>query len=118
MSDKGFEELLKLIKNVLPEGNTLPEITYEAMYKHGKPFITDEEEISLGTKMYNLYEWYMQMSRKEMNMFGVKYRDQNFFRGRTSSGCTSNFYITYTVDKPWTSLSSPFLFCKYHISLD
>jgi hypothetical protein len=30
LSDKGFEELLKLIKNLLPEGNTLPEITYEA----------------------------------------------------------------------------------------
>ena len=30
MSDKGFEELLKLIKNLLPEGNTLPETTYEA----------------------------------------------------------------------------------------
>jgi hypothetical protein len=30
LSDKGFEELRKLIKNLLPEGNTLPEITYEA----------------------------------------------------------------------------------------
>ena len=30
MSDKKFEELLKLIKNLLPEGNTLPETTYEA----------------------------------------------------------------------------------------
>jgi len=30
LSDKGFEELLKLIKNLLPEGNTLPETTYEA----------------------------------------------------------------------------------------
>ena len=30
MSDKGFEELLKLIKKLLPEGNTLPETTYEA----------------------------------------------------------------------------------------
>ena len=29
-SDKGFEKFLKLIKNLLPEGNTLPEITYEA----------------------------------------------------------------------------------------
>ena len=28
--DKGFEELLKLIKNLLPEGNTLPATTYEA----------------------------------------------------------------------------------------
>ena len=30
LSDKRFEELLKLIKNLLPEGNTLPAITYEA----------------------------------------------------------------------------------------
>ena len=28
--DKGFEELLKLIKSLLPKGNTLPETTYEA----------------------------------------------------------------------------------------
>ena len=30
LSEKGFEELLKLIKNLLPEGNTLPATTYEA----------------------------------------------------------------------------------------
>ena len=30
LSHKGFEELRKLIKNLLPEGNTLPETTYEA----------------------------------------------------------------------------------------
>jgi len=30
LSDKGFEELLKLIKNLLSEGNTLPETIYEA----------------------------------------------------------------------------------------
>ena len=30
LSDKGFEELLKLIKAQLPEGNTLPETIYEA----------------------------------------------------------------------------------------
>ena len=30
LSDKGFEELLKLIKNSLPEDNTLPATTYEA----------------------------------------------------------------------------------------
>ena len=30
LSDKGFEELLKLIKNILPEGNTLSATTYEA----------------------------------------------------------------------------------------
>jgi hypothetical protein len=30
LSNKGFEELLKLIKNLLLEGNTLLETTYEA----------------------------------------------------------------------------------------
>ena len=30
LSDKEFKEFLKLIKNLLPEGNTLPETTYEA----------------------------------------------------------------------------------------
>jgi len=50
-------------------------------YKHGKPFITYEEEINPGMQMYNLHIWYMQMSRKEMNMFGVKYPNPDFFRG-------------------------------------
>ena len=30
LSDKRFEGLLKLIKKLLPEGNTLPATTYEA----------------------------------------------------------------------------------------
>nr|ABA98506.1 transposon protein, putative, CACTA, En/Spm sub-class [Oryza sativa Japonica Group] len=30
VSDKSFGDLLKLVKNILPEGNKLPEITYEA----------------------------------------------------------------------------------------
>ena len=30
VSDKGFEELLGLIKKMLPEGNELPPTTYEA----------------------------------------------------------------------------------------
>ena len=50
-------------------------------YKHGKPFVTDEEEMSLGTLMYNLHKWYLQMSKNEMVMFGVKLRDQDFFHG-------------------------------------
>jgi hypothetical protein len=32
LSDKGFEELLKLIKNLLPEGSILPETTYESRH--------------------------------------------------------------------------------------
>ena len=49
-------------------------------YEHGTHFITEEEQISQGTQMYNLHKWYRQMSKKEMNMFGLKYRDQDFFR--------------------------------------
>lgn len=30
VTDKGFEELLKLVKKILPEGNTLPSTTYQA----------------------------------------------------------------------------------------
>ena len=30
VTDKGFEELLGIIKNMLPEGNELPSTTYEA----------------------------------------------------------------------------------------
>src|SRR5512143_2612230 len=30
VSDKAFGDLLKLVKNILPEGNKLPETTYEA----------------------------------------------------------------------------------------
>ena len=50
-------------------------------YKHGKPFVTEEEEMSLGTQMFNLHKWYPRMSNNEMKMFGVKYCDQDFFGG-------------------------------------
>ena len=30
VSNKGFEELLGIVKNMLPEGNELPSTTYEA----------------------------------------------------------------------------------------
>jgi hypothetical protein len=57
------------------------EVVAVPYYKHGKPFVTYEEQINLGTQMYNLNKWYMHMSRKEMNMFEVKYSDQDLFRG-------------------------------------
>ena len=50
-------------------------------FEHGKPFVTEEQEMSLGTQMYNLHRWYLRMSNDEMKMFGVKYRDHNFFHG-------------------------------------
>ena len=50
-------------------------------FKLGKPLVTEEEEINLGTQMFNLHRWYMRMSNEEMDMFGVKYRDHDFYRG-------------------------------------
>ena len=50
-------------------------------FQHGKPFVTEEEEKSLGTQMLNLHRWYLRMSNDEGKMFGVKYRDHNFYRG-------------------------------------
>ena len=50
-------------------------------FKLGKPFVTEEEEINLGTQMFNLHKWYMRMPNDEMNMFGVKYHDHDFFCG-------------------------------------
>src|SRR5574344_183517 len=32
VTDKGFEELLKLVKKILPEGNKLPSTTYQAKH--------------------------------------------------------------------------------------
>ena len=46
-----------------------------------KPFITEEEEKSLGTQMFNLHRWYLRMANDEGKMFGIKYRDHDFFRG-------------------------------------
>jgi len=49
--------------------------------KHGKPFVTKEEEMSLGTQMFNLHKWYLRISNDEMKMFGVKFCDNDFFHG-------------------------------------
>ena len=50
-------------------------------FQHGKPLVTEEEEKSLGTQMFNLHRWYLRMSNDEGKMFGVKYHDHDFFRG-------------------------------------
>ena len=53
------------------------------LFKLGKPLVTKEEqEINLGTQMFNLHKWYMRMSNDEMDMFGVKYRDHDFYHGK------------------------------------
>ena len=59
----------------------IPVTPVVAPYEHGKPFVTEEQEMSLGTQMINLHRWYMRMSNDEMKMFGVKYRDHDFFHG-------------------------------------
>ena len=59
----------------------IPVIRAITPFQHGKPFVTEEEEKSLGTQMFNLHRWYLRMSNDEMKMFLVKFRDQDFFRG-------------------------------------
>ena len=57
------------------EGRTedLPKaIVVNIPFQLGKLFVTDEEEINLGTQMFNLHRWYMRMSNDEMDMFGVR----------------------------------------------
>ena len=34
-------------------------------FEHEKPFVTKEEEKSLGTQMFNLHRWYLRMSNDE-----------------------------------------------------
>ena len=74
-------------------------------------------EKSLGTQMFNLHRWYLRMSNDEGKMFGVKYRDHDFNLHRWYLRMISKIYITFTIDKPSTPLSSPFGFCKYHLPL-
>ena len=50
-------------------------------FQHRKPFVTEKEEKSLGTQMFNLHRWYLRMSNDEAKIFLVKYRDHDFFRG-------------------------------------
>jgi len=50
-------------------------------FQHVKPFVTVEDEKSLGTQMFNFHRWYLRTSNDQEKMFGVKYRDHDFFRG-------------------------------------
>ena len=58
----------------------IPVTPVVAPYEQGKPFVTEEQEMSIVTQMYTLHKWYLQMSKNETKMFGVKYRDQDFVR--------------------------------------
>ena len=86
-------------------------------FQHGKPFVTEEEEKSLGTQMFNLHRWYLRMSNDEGKYLESSIVTMISSEGRTTSGCTSKIYITFTIDKPSTPLSSPFGFCRYHLPL-
>ena len=61
-------------------GNPIAEVVAHP-FKLGKPLVTEEDEIKLGTQMFNLHKWYMRMSNEEIDMFGVKYRDHYFYGG-------------------------------------
>ena len=83
-------------------------------FQHGKPFVTEEEEKSLGTFCID--------GTCEYRMTKGKYLESSIVTmissaGRAISGCTSKIYITFIIDKPSTPLSSPFGFCKYHLPL-
>ena len=86
-------------------------------FQHGKSFVTKEEEKSLGTQMFNLHRWYMQISNTKGKCLESSIVTMISSAERTTSGCTSKIYITFTIDKPSTPLSSPFGFCKYHLPL-
>ena len=58
-------------------------------FQYGKPFVTKEEEKSLGMQIFNLHRWYLRMSNDEGKIFGVKYRDRDFFRGE------DNFWVYF-----------------------
>ena len=79
-------------------------------FEHGKPFVTEEQEMSLRTQMFNLHRRYLLMLNDEMKMFGVKYRDHDFFCGEDDFWVYfDNIYHIYH-RQPSTPLSSPFGF--------
>ena len=59
----------------------IPVAPVVAPFEHGKPYVTEEQEMSLGTQMFNLHRWYLRKSNDEMKIFGVKYRDIDFYHG-------------------------------------
>ena len=41
------------------EAAEIPIAPFLPPFEHGKPFVTEEEEKSLGTQMFNLHRWYV-----------------------------------------------------------
>ena len=58
-------------------------------------FVTEEEEKSLGTQMFNFHRWYLRMSNDQGKIFGVKYCDHDFFRGEEDFWVYENLYHIY-----------------------
>ena len=89
-------------------------------FQHRKPFVTEEEEKSLGTQMFNLHRWYLRMVKDEGKMFGVKYRDHDFFRGEDDFWVYfENLYHIYhrqaldaSIITIWVSVSITYLYIK------
>ena len=85
-------------------------------FQHRKPFVTEEEEKSLDTQMFNLHRWYLRMSKDLGKMFGVKYRDHDFFRGEDFWVYFENLYHIYHRQALDASIITIW-FCKYHLPL-
>jgi hypothetical protein len=49
-------------------------------YEYGKPFVTEDEEINLGTQRHRFHRWYLRMLKENdpKQMFEVMYRDRDF----------------------------------------
>ena len=69
-------------------------------FKLGKPLATEEDEIKLGTQMFNLHRWYMRMSNEKWICLELSIATMISIVGRRTSGSTSKIYMPYIIDKP------------------
>ena len=67
-----FETGLTLEQTTGQEEADIPVTPILTPFKHGKPFVTEQEEKSLGTQMFNLHRWYLRMSNDEGKLVLVK----------------------------------------------
>ena len=69
-------------------------------FKLGKPLVTEEDEIKLGTHMFNLHKWYMRMCNEKWICLELSIATMISIVGRMTSGSTSKIYMPYIIDKP------------------
>ena len=62
-------------------------------FQHGKPFVTEEEEKSLGMQIFNLHKWYLRMTKGKCLESSIVTMISS--AGKTTSGCTSKIYHIY-----------------------